>query len=167
MCMQPWFFSIGRWHFGQGLVFARIQLRFSDSALFLVIQRRTVSHDTGRCASSLQLKQNAAPHVHTTSSGSSGARSSAVHSTAFSQPLPVHHDMRRLSSTNERTANSSYLASWGGGTHARTSDTGTSALRWACERAQLGMPGVHDRGERGGGCTQVRVAAGDMTHDRN
>lgn len=46
MCMQPWFFSMGLWHLGQGLVFARIQLRFSDSALFLVTQRRTVSQDT-------------------------------------------------------------------------------------------------------------------------
>ena len=46
MCMQPWFFSIGRWHFGQGFVFANIQLRFSLSALFLVIHLLTVSHVT-------------------------------------------------------------------------------------------------------------------------
>lgn len=46
MCMQPWFFSMGLWHLGQGLVLARIQLRFSDSALFLVIHLRTVPHAT-------------------------------------------------------------------------------------------------------------------------
>lgn len=44
---------------------------------------------TGRCASSLQLKQNAVEQVHTTSTGSS-ASLSATHSTAFSHPLPAH-----------------------------------------------------------------------------
>lgn len=48
MCMQPWFFSMGLWHLGQGLVLARIQLRFSLSALFLVSHLRTVAHDTCR-----------------------------------------------------------------------------------------------------------------------
>jgi hypothetical protein len=43
---------------------------------------------TGRCASSLQLKQNVAPHAHITSIGSSGARSTQ-HSTAFSQLAPA------------------------------------------------------------------------------
>ena len=43
---HTWFFSMGRWHLGHGLVLARIQLRFSHSALFLVIQVRTVLHDT-------------------------------------------------------------------------------------------------------------------------
>jgi hypothetical protein len=46
MCMQPWFFSMGLWHLGQGLVLARIQFRFSLSALFFVIHLRTVSQRT-------------------------------------------------------------------------------------------------------------------------
>jgi hypothetical protein len=44
--MQPWFFSMGLWHLGQGLVLARIQFRFSLSALFFVIHLRTVSQRT-------------------------------------------------------------------------------------------------------------------------
>ena len=44
---------------------------------------------TGLCASSLQLKQNVLKHEQMTSRGSSGARS-IRHSTAASQPLPVH-----------------------------------------------------------------------------
>jgi hypothetical protein len=44
--MQPWFFSMGRWHLGQGLVLARIQLKFSPSAVFLVSHLRTVAQDT-------------------------------------------------------------------------------------------------------------------------
>ena len=37
MCMQPWFFSMGRWHLGHGFVLAMIQFRFSDSFEFLII----------------------------------------------------------------------------------------------------------------------------------
>lgn len=46
MCMQPWFFSMGLWHLGQGLVLAMIHVTFSLSALFLVTHLRTTSHDT-------------------------------------------------------------------------------------------------------------------------
>lgn len=48
MCMHPWFFSMGRWHLGQGLVFAMIHVRFSLSALFLIFHCFTVSQSTGR-----------------------------------------------------------------------------------------------------------------------
>ena len=46
MCMHPWFFSMGRLHLGHGLVLARIQFRFSLSALFFRIQVATVSQST-------------------------------------------------------------------------------------------------------------------------
>lgn len=46
MCMQPWFFSMGRLHFGQAFVFAKIQFRFSDSALFLTSHCFTVRQFT-------------------------------------------------------------------------------------------------------------------------
>tara|TARA_B100001109_G_C18636037_1_gene368331 strand:+ start:80 stop:226 length:147 start_codon:yes stop_codon:yes gene_type:complete len=48
MCMQPWFFSMGRLQEGHGFEFAMIQFMFSDSALFLVFQRRTISQSAGR-----------------------------------------------------------------------------------------------------------------------
>jgi hypothetical protein len=113
MCMQPWFFSIGRRHLGQGLVLAIIQCTFSLSALFFVIHCRTSSHDTcrcgaclasflacmlckplsprtGLCASCLQPKQKHAPQtLQPTSSGSSVPRSMPA-STATSQPFPTH-----------------------------------------------------------------------------
>ena len=44
MCMQPWLFSMGRLQEGHGFEFAMIQFMFSDSALFWVFQRRTISH---------------------------------------------------------------------------------------------------------------------------
>ena len=44
--MQPWFFSIGRLHLGQGFVLARIQFKFSLSALFLITHFFTVSQST-------------------------------------------------------------------------------------------------------------------------
>jgi hypothetical protein len=44
--MHPWFFSMGRWHLGQGLVLAMIQCTFSLSALFFMIHRWTTSHTT-------------------------------------------------------------------------------------------------------------------------
>ena len=53
MCMQPEFFSIGRLHLGHGLVLARIQFRFSLSALFLRIHRSTILQDTYRTAPAL------------------------------------------------------------------------------------------------------------------
>lgn len=59
--MQPWFFSMGLWHLGQGLVLARIQLRFSLSALFLVIHLRTVSQRTWAGSDQAQHEQ---PHRH-------------------------------------------------------------------------------------------------------
>ena len=46
MCMHPWFFSIGRLHLGHCFVCARIQFRFSLSALFFRIHLWTVSHVT-------------------------------------------------------------------------------------------------------------------------
>ena len=103
MCMQPWFFSIGRLQRGHGLVLARIQFRFSDSALFLTTQRATVSQSTGRWASSRHWKQKEAPHAHATSNGS--LPRSAVASAACSHPGAGHHDARRLSSTKDRSSN--------------------------------------------------------------
>ena len=50
MCMQPWFFSMGRLHLGHGLVLAMIQLRFSDSALFLSSHFATVVQSTCQIA---------------------------------------------------------------------------------------------------------------------
>jgi hypothetical protein len=44
--MHPWFFSMGRWHLGQGLVLAMIQCTFSLSALFFMIHLWTTSHTT-------------------------------------------------------------------------------------------------------------------------
>lgn len=44
--MQPWFFSMGRLHLGHCLVCARIQFRFSLSALFLINHCLTVLHAT-------------------------------------------------------------------------------------------------------------------------
>ncbi len=44
--MQPWFFSMGRLHLGHGLVLARIQLRFSLSALFFSSHFETVAQST-------------------------------------------------------------------------------------------------------------------------
>lgn len=55
ICMQPWFFSMGRLHLGHCLVCARIQFRFSLSALFLRIHLCTVSQST--------CKQQAPPLV--------------------------------------------------------------------------------------------------------
>lgn len=54
MCMQPWFFSIGRLHLGHGLVFAMIQFRFSDSALFFNSHFATVEQST--CATSQVMR---------------------------------------------------------------------------------------------------------------
>jgi hypothetical protein len=67
MCMHPELFSMGRLHAGQGLVLARIQFRFSDSALFFTSHLRTVSQSTGRCASSWHDQQNDAPQSQCTS----------------------------------------------------------------------------------------------------
>lgn len=72
MCMQPKFFSMGRPHLGQGLVLAMIHVRFSLSAPFLTSHLRTVEQSTGRCASSLHVKQYVAPHLHVTSSALRG-----------------------------------------------------------------------------------------------
>ena len=49
--MHPWFFSMGLLHFGQPLVLARIQFRFSDSALFFTshfftVRQSTCEHET-------------------------------------------------------------------------------------------------------------------------
>ena len=46
MCMQPWFFSMGRLHLGHGFVLAMIQFKFSDSALFFRSQVATVVQST-------------------------------------------------------------------------------------------------------------------------
>jgi hypothetical protein len=46
MCMQPWFFSMGRLHLGHGFVLAMIQFKFSDSALFFNSQVATVVQST-------------------------------------------------------------------------------------------------------------------------
>mmetsp|Transcript_9588 Transcript_9588/g.35636 ORF Transcript_9588/g.35636 Transcript_9588/m.35636 type:complete len:258 (-) Transcript_9588:474-1247(-) len=105
MCMQPLVFSIGRLHFGHGLVFARIQERFSDSALFLMSHLFTVAHGTGRCASSLHLQQNENPHAHCTSTAraavppASAPRSETM---ARSHPGATHQTALGLSSTKLR-----------------------------------------------------------------
>mmetsp|Transcript_12071 Transcript_12071/g.30741 ORF Transcript_12071/g.30741 Transcript_12071/m.30741 type:complete len:89 (-) Transcript_12071:770-1036(-) len=88
MCMQPWYFSIGRLHFGQGFEFARIQLRFSDSAEFLIIHFLLIAQLTGRWHSSPQLKQNSNPQEHATLREELLA---SKHSTALVQPGAGHH----------------------------------------------------------------------------
>ena len=124
--MHPWFFSIGRLHFGQGLVFARIHVIFSLSALFLTIHCRTVSQSTGLWASSLQVKQKALPQAQCTSMGSPGASISA--SAALVHPGAVHQARRLLSSTKLRTENSRYLAAWDSSQASSTRGVGTTAL---------------------------------------
>ena len=57
MWSQPWFFSIGRRHLGQSFVCVSTQFAVSESDEFFASHARTVSHDTGRCASSPQLQQ--------------------------------------------------------------------------------------------------------------
>jgi hypothetical protein len=83
MCMQPWFFSMGRLHLGHGLELARIQFMFSLSALFFCTHFATVSQSTGRCASWLQFQQKPREHLHTMSHGFVDAASTAPHSTAY------------------------------------------------------------------------------------
>lgn len=69
MCMQPWFFSMGRLHLGHGFVLAMIHVRFSLSAEFFSSQRLTVAQLTGRCASSWHEKQYVPEQLQSTSSG--------------------------------------------------------------------------------------------------
>jgi hypothetical protein len=79
MCMQPWFFSMGLWHLGQGLVLARIQLRFSLSALFLVIHLRTVPHATWWWQQQQQRGSHAAHHVNDRMPGMTPGKGQQAH----------------------------------------------------------------------------------------
>ena len=102
MCMHPVLFSIGRAHFGHGLVCARIQRMFSLSALFFTSHARAVAQATGRCASSAHAQQNAAPHAQETSAAVVGPTREEATSIARSHPGATHHLTFGLSSTNER-----------------------------------------------------------------
>jgi len=102
---------------------------FSDSAEFLTTQRRTVSQSTGRCASSLHVKQKAAPQAQPTSRAAPPAPAAPTASTAFSQPGAGHQAARRLSSTKERSSKRAYLAREAGGATASTTETGTAAAQ--------------------------------------
>lgn len=56
MCMQPWFFSMGRLHLGHGFVLAMIQFKFSDSALFFSSHVATVVQSTCNQQGSIPLE---------------------------------------------------------------------------------------------------------------
>ena len=100
---------------------------FSDSAEFLTTHRRTVSQSTGRCASSRQVKQKAAPQAQPTSRAAPPAPAAPAASTACSHPGAGHQAARRLSSTKDRSSNWAYLARAGGGATASMTATGTAA----------------------------------------
>ena len=103
MWLQPWFFSIGRRHLGQCLVWVSTQLAVSESETFLSRHARTVPHDSGRCASSPQLQQKPCAHSQKTSAPSPTNSRARVHPAAGHHltPLPLY-------STYDRSANRAY-----------------------------------------------------------
>jgi hypothetical protein len=100
MCIQPWFFWIGRAHFGHGFVLAMIHVKFSLSAEFLTVHALTVLQSTGRCASpSLHVKQYVCPHLHTTSSG---LQQRAVRQHNYVRACAQRHDACNVQDGNRR-----------------------------------------------------------------
>ena len=88
MWLQPWFFSMRVWHFGQRFVLARIQFAVSDSFWHFSVHRATKAQSHGACASSPQRKQKVAPQplgAHVTAPTQGPARATLV------QPAPGHH----------------------------------------------------------------------------
>ena len=88
MCMHPWAFSMGRLHLGHGLVFARIQLAFSLSALFLRSHMFTVAQST--CAAAMQQNSEAGPEWRRVGHRKEDAEACAVHwsNNVLAQVLP-------------------------------------------------------------------------------
>ena len=90
MWLQPWFFSMRVWHFGQRFVFAKIQFAVSLSFWHFSAHSASAGQPAGWWASSPQRTQKAAPQppfatVHFTLVHAAPLR------TILSQPAPGHH----------------------------------------------------------------------------
>ncbi|BAT09384.1 Os09g0559150, partial [Oryza sativa Japonica Group] len=133
MCMHPRFFSIGSRHLGQCFVFASTQLAVSDFMAFFSDHAYTVSHDTGRCASSPHRKQNPCPCLHSTSSCFSSPPPPPTNSMARVHPGPGHHLILVPSSTYDRSKNVAYRA-----LSASPATSSTSSRTTAAEHAGSG-----------------------------
>ena len=106
MWLQPWFFSMRVWHFGQRFVLARIQFAVSDSFWHFSAHSANAGQPAGWWASSPHRTQKAAPQpplatVHLTDVHAAPLR------TILSQPAPGHHrrsleDVTKFSSLNLR-----------------------------------------------------------------